>query len=228
MGLIKLNPDKIAWDKKYCLYRFNSQGKFEEKVLETMIKDNKPYYYGFEDNERNRITFCGYEYLSVICYANSKLLKKSDSLLSNPFPFSRFPIIMEINVENYLDNLYKSIKGEGICESIEGEGIVIKDAVNINDITILYSSRIDLLNQRNPHPELDKAIEKHKIDIEISRKIVNPIKEDLFTNLDKDPEHAFYRLCSSGFGYGVGYNSEQKELVMRFLGIMKEKLGVIN
>jgi hypothetical protein len=188
--LIKVDYDDI-WDsdkhnssqKRGSLYRGNSQKMFERRVIESMM-DSEPTYWGTE-NEQGKLTFCSPEYLGALSYADYWLNKHEYDFeleKSNRFPHTFYPLMMEIKAENYKDRIYRSTTGEGLA---------IRGPINLDDITILYSTQIDKYMESHPsHQDLPKDgyLQKFKdaLDKSISSKGME--KDDLLDAYAKSPD----------------------------------------
>jgi hypothetical protein len=189
MSLIKVDYDEI-WKtssqsppiekdgrRKGVLYRGNSQGRFELRVIES-IAQGRAAYWGLNNQTDGMITFCDINYLANTFYTIQLF---QHGLVRMRHPFANHPLMMAINAENYKDRIYKSTGGEGL---------IIKGQIYLEDITILYSTQIDCYYQNIPakSEKYKEFISKEKKWLEELLKKANAPKQDLLDNYKADPE----------------------------------------
>ncbi len=179
MSLVKVNYNEIEWEagRKGKLYRGNSQSNFEYKVFESSKKREKPNYYGCldtfdrENDDGNRITFCDRAYIGGLYHLGRHIDHLRESC-DYPEPFSNFPLFMEIDASKYKDRIFRSTKGEGL---------IIKGPISIDDIAVLFSTHIDILDERQP-----KDIECRAWISYLKCKCKGLSRKDLLEKLDED------------------------------------------
>jgi hypothetical protein len=185
MSFKKIDYDDIDWrphwGKKGFLYRSNSQAKFEQRILDCILENRPLSYFGCEDDEGplGQITFCSERYNLGLFYTEHWMSPANDIPLIDTF--THFPLIMALNIENYRDRLF---------ESTVGEGIIIQDPINLEDITILFSKNIDRFNQEHPVKNETACILKKTFQNRVNKYIRLNIlsKEDLIEKYKKNPE----------------------------------------
>ncbi len=234
MPIIPISYNNIDWknsvressnlrpefEGKRFLYRGNSQGKFEMHVLLSMLEDDKPSYFGLNDIEYGKITFCSILYDDPFHYAKDWVEKFSPH--NRIPPFSNFPITMEINAENYKDKL---------CVSTEGEGGIIRGPVDMNDITVLYSLHIDRTEERSPfNDELTRNVLNGKTELEASFGTESPFgkpdidREDLLDRYEKECDVILKKLYSFTCMSKPGTKEERMRLLKDYLNVLRGKL----
>lgn len=179
MNLVRVNYDKIEWEagREGRLYRGNSQSNFEYKVFESLKKRERPNYWGCLDtfdrgnDDKNRITFYDRIYMGGIYHLGRHLDHLRESR-DYPEPFSNFPLFMEIDASRYKDRIFLSTKGEGL---------VIKGPISIDDITVLFSTHINLLDERMP-----KNIECRAWIVYLEGKCNRLSRKDLLEKVDEN------------------------------------------
>jgi hypothetical protein len=186
--LIKVNYEDIwsphqhtSYRQKGRLYRGNTQKIFESRLIETTLEGN-PTYWGTVDNHE-KITFCSAVYHDSLFYTNHWLTKfdEAEYEAERSFPHAFFPLAMEINAENYQDRIYKSTAGEGL---------IIKGPISLDDITILYSTRIDRLIERQPRKDVEKERKNFASQKQAFEKMLETrgiTRNDLLDAYDKNP-----------------------------------------
>ena len=215
----KLDHNRIKWKgKKDCLYRGTSQRNFERIILESLIRENKTSYFGYECRGEN-ITYACSDPFTGIFY----ILHRDPHYSSEPFdgkkpeewPFTNHPILLEINTKNLRDKLYLP----------EEEGIVIKGSIDLEDINIIFSSRINRIGDlkfrsyagedttEDRRVELKKGVEKYGY---LGKDLLDYFEEDLDA-----------RDVISLIGFGIrlmGYSESEKNKIRQFIEIMKGKM----
>lgn len=241
MSLTQTNLKRIEW-KDPCtkgkLYRGHSQGMFEYRVLESVLRYMRPSYWGYNKDDNGRITFCETRYNDGLFYAGY-WAKRYD--LNHLRSFTHFPIIFEINAEKYKKRMYKST---------EGEGIVIKGPIDLKDITILYALGVDILEQRYSALAAASKDSATQEETRISTEILKSIKdskrkiesacaggefstESLVSRFEKDRENVLEELCGSfwrkdrkmGLVPMIEDYAARKKLIIEGMNVLKEKFG---
>lgn len=166
MALKKLDPNEINWKTPNTLYRGDVQWKFEFVVLKSMLNGTgvkNASYWGAESRTQGKLTFGTKTLCDTIYFTQPWMDYKQDSEI---YTFTHSPLILEIDASKY--DLYKSD---------DGEGLVINEPVSLDDITVLYSSRknnlneipqcmIDELNTKRPFTDLFNFYEKNPAFVE--------------------------------------------------------------
>ena|GEM_PF-6921167 len=243
----KIDYDTIRWAEgnEGFLYRGHNQGMFEERVLQNMTEGIEAYH-GYDDPEIKKATFCSPVYLTGIFYAKAeairlKVILEDDALatmsqyevdsvsLGSNFEefgqffhnlggmplFSNFPVILEINAQKYKDSIYESSKGDGL---------IIKGPIDLEDITVLFSSQLDRLDERCPD------ITPVKEGIMLLRKKLAKIceetpRESLLDRYTRNPRGIKKKLLRHGFGPQIKDAEDwQYERIKEFIKVIRSKL----
>jgi hypothetical protein len=185
--LIKINYDDIwASDRhssnkrKGILYRGNSQKMLERRVIQSMM-DKKPTYWGTE-NEQRKLTFCSPIYRDALFYADYWIKKHMDFEIENKhkFPHAFYPLMMEIKADKYKDRIYRSTGGEGL---------IIAGPINLDDITVNYSTKMDNFMEKAPEQDKERKylrLMKEAFERDITSKGIQ--KDDLLDAYAKSPD----------------------------------------
>jgi hypothetical protein len=226
MSLIKVNYDEI-WEtspqgqpiekdgqKKGVLYRGNSQEMFELRAIESTAQ-GRAAYWGLNNQTDGMITFCDTNYLANTFYTIQQFEHNSVRIR---YPYANYPLMMAINAENYKDRIYRST---------QGEGFIIKGRINLEDITILYSTQIDRYYQSIPakSERYKEFISKEKKWLEELLKKTNIPKQDLLDNYKADPESAaeYIRLAQISSNPRLSH-TKARALEKKVIAILQEKL----
>lgn len=196
------------------LYRGCFQGQLEMRVLENMVASGKPSYQGFKSYCTGRkITFLTTHYPVSLIYMESSFFKMVNLNKRYYTPFSKFPMLIELGIKKYKDRVY--------CPA-QGDGLVILDEIDLEDINILYSSRIDITEEKNPKYELVTKNFKTRIRTYKER---NYPEEDLLTRFEEDKRKTIVQLCFAAYGPKPAYTKEDTDLILRYLEVLKKLLG---
>ncbi|MBW2972819.1 hypothetical protein KY346_00320 [Candidatus Woesearchaeota archaeon] len=247
MSYTKIDYDAINWSdgNEGFLYRGHNQGMFEERVLQNMAEGLEAYH-GYDDPDIKKATFCSPVYLTGIFYAKDKAIKSNvlleDDVLATMIQyggdsvspgssleefkqffhnlcgtplFSNFPIILEINAQKYKDR---------ICESSRGDGLIIQGPICLEDITVLFSSQTDRLDERCPDiaPVKEGILRLRKKLAEICEEIP---REGLLDRYKRNPRGIKKKLLRRGFGPQVKDAEDwQYERIKEFIKVIRSKL----
>jgi hypothetical protein len=230
MVLFKVDFDKISWDsegypigEKGHFYRGDLQERFEKRILFSMVNGEKPAYWGYDDHKERKITFCSNRYTDSFFYVE-RLAEKYPVNYDDLFTY--FPIIMDIDLNKHKERLYASANGEGL---------IIKGPIDIDDITILYSSHINILEKNAPKFS-DEMHRSMLIDIEGLESIhergsplvgIKPdfSREDLLEKYEKNSEELLSMLRYRAFGPRyTPYTDEQTQLLRNYMEVLRGKL----
>ena len=133
----KIDPKMLKWDTPNVLYRGNTQTRFEGRIITSFVK-GKPIYYGFDLREdKEKRTYVDESLSGGEFYASYRLKDLGKEISS----LTKYPLIMSIRADKYIDRLRISD---------EGEGIFIQGEIDADDITILFSSECNKLPERIP------------------------------------------------------------------------------
>ena len=221
-NLVKVNFEDIGWNlgREGFFYRGNSQGKFERRVLESLVNNKDPKYYGVLD-EGKKLTFCSNSFMIGIGYTSSwieKQLKFNRELELELF--SKSPLIMEINANRYRDKIF---------ESTSGDGLIIEGDINLDDIEIIYNGYINKLMEKNPlknHPNYIASIQRF---VEICEKS-GLLKEDLIASYKRiGLRRTISKLYLNAFGAKIvskkeSDTKEETRLIEEYIRILRSKL----
>ena len=223
--LIKINYDDIwASDshssnkRKGILYRGNSQKMLERRVIESMM-DEKPTYWGTRSEGGEIITFCSPIYRDALFYAEYWIKKHMDFEVENShkFPHAFYPLMMEIKADRYKDRIY---------QSTGGEGLIIAGPINLEDITVNYSTRIDKFMEKAPERDKERkylGLMKAAFEREITSKGIQ--KDDLLDAYDKDPDQATGYLLIMNHGIDMRHaEPEHLESIAKSMEALRAKL----
>src|SRR3989338_7182862 len=130
-----IDPSRIRWEVPNVLYRGNTQARFEDRIITSFVK-GKPIYYGFEvGGNKGKRTYVDTSPSDGLFYASYRIkdIIGGDSILN------KYPLIMSIQADKYLDKLRMSD---------EGEGMFIEGGIDADDINVLFGSECNKLPEK--------------------------------------------------------------------------------
>lgn len=210
-----INFDDVDWEKEGSLYRGTFECTFENRVLESLRDGQKPLYWGtVEDGEK--ITYCsplpGIAASMIEMRREPRMIGGGYGGHPENWPFSNYTLLMEIDANTYRDKL-----------RWDSDGIAIEGPINPNDITILFSSHINLLNGEVEVPHVDYT--KNAIESALATGRLSP--GDLVDSFDQDSELVARALLQQAHGPRVIMSCsrpEEDELVEKVIETLRKKL----
>ncbi len=214
--LQKISYEQIPWIEEGKLYRGTFQSAFELSVLKQLKKGFQ--YFGFLDSHEGEMSSTSKNWDDAVHYSIMRNpeycvnLRWSDREPS--WPFSRYPLVMEINAEKYKDRLYAGLEWPN--------EVVIKGPISLEDITILFASNINKLREiRNVN---DNLLRNTLFSIEQCLVEKNFLRDhNLFKYLEQDRESVICTLNMYAFGMRLYQQMSETERLNEFLDIMREK-----
>jgi len=204
--------------RKGILYRGNSQKMLERRVIRSMM-DRNPAYWGTE-NEQGKLTFCSPIYRDALFYADYWLKKQDgfDREAGRRFPHAFYPLMMEIKADRYKDRIYRSTGGEGL---------IIAGPINLDDITVNYSTRIDRFMEKAPEQDMERkylGLMKEAFEKDITSKGIR--KDDLLDAYAKNPDQTTGHLLIFYHGMDMR-NAKPRHLkaIAKSMEALRAKLG---
>ena len=203
------------------LYRGTFQKVFEWRLLHGLVEDGKSSYFGTRENGPGKITYASN---NLVWAASFPEMRSGDHSVANPvqgrpkdWPFSNYPLIMEINATRYRDRLIQDTN----------EGIAIKGPISLDDIRILYSSRDDHLDGLSLEPRIIKFMIRAPLTTVLARDDCS--KEDLLSYFEKEPDETKRELYNIAYGPRERLipisGEEENQPIMNFIRILRQKLG---
>ena len=212
MVLERIGFDKIAWEKPGVLYRGTFQGRFEHSILKLIVKHKRPLYCAVDAPSIGEHSFCSPSIEDAMFYVMYREVEYRDYQKGQLF--SHFPLLMAIRTERYKNRLHRPRE----------EGVVISGPIEAEDITVLYSSHIDELDQESrkvarPRGEFNQATKSEKFS-----------RTDLLSVIEEDPKTAVEKLCQYAFGFRMAmaadsaFSETERDVVIGYIEILKKML----
>ncbi|MBI5065795.1 hypothetical protein HZA97_06160 [Candidatus Woesearchaeota archaeon] len=213
MTLQKIKFEQVPWINNGKLYRGTFQSNLELKLLKSIAQGQTPSYFGYTDSSEGIITSCSIQPFDAAIYACSRDPDRNNMSSSKPdnrsWPFTRYPSVIEINAENY---------GNQLCSGLEWPNeVVIRGPIDFKDITILFSTAHDL-PQKEDHEsqamqiELEKAISAKKFSKDHS----------LLKYLREETDAVFAAIYTYGFGMKCSQTEEELQRIQDFVRLMEQ------
>jgi len=221
----RVDYDSINWEfgRKGSLFRGNSQSTFEKRALDTFLEGN-PCYWGCSDLDGRKLTFCDPSMIISLPFMERAVDAFHESYGENfipdiNMPFSQSSINLEINAEPYRDRIYISTTGEGL---------IISGPIDLEHISVIFSTEDNKIEERNPVPRTNECL----------RNYINHIKrkgegygmssdKSLLTRYDINPQGTLGLLWSHAYVWGhisqyKDPNPEDLEKLERYIELLKE------
>lgn len=133
MNLERINPETIEFNRQQRVYRAIPQGFFESDMFYSAEHAESPTYLSRNGNGGTFVTQDIIKGLGYGCDWTS-LMRPEDEI---PAPFTSYVTLLSIDARPYLDRLY---------QEPPNEGIIIRGAIALDDIEVLFSAEKDTLN----------------------------------------------------------------------------------
>lgn len=213
-NILPLDFNKIGWQVYGLLFRGHLQNRFEQILLKSIFKGKKLSYSAFEDSaNQDEISFTTPTFSEAVIFARDNWQKHLESLYEIEPPFSQSPLVMAINAENYMGSLYKSKKGEGI---------IIAGPIELSDITVLFSTRTDILAVEAPKEYPEDNRNNFRRELTFGKEV---FKEDLLERFHKNPDLVSKQLMDYSFLFNRGPTDqvESKQLIGSYIHALEAK-----
>lgn len=210
---MEIDRKLVRWEKEPFLYRGTSQGSLEWNIL-TSLPSGRLSYHGCKDSlTGEKVTFCNPHLYDGLYFADPKRTTKKNF----PPPFTSYSLVMAINSEKY-----------PIHVSDRGEGFYIKGGISLNDIFVVYSSRINKAMYWARPEDVGKVGGWVSI-LEESLKKAGLVREDVLGRFEKNPKRVREDLLEYLFiAKGKHLNGDLKggmKTVNQCIKLTKELLG---
>lgn len=211
----KIDFDSIKWKTPGKLYRGTFQSGLEFRALRNIaIGEGASYYSEPENDERPCRTDFGESFSDAVLifeHRDPNYPRGFSNTKGQPprWPFTRYPLIMEVDAEKYADNIWRE----------EGDGITIRGPISLNDITILFSSHINRIHQLHiEEPSLLNWLGDFIIHHQLSN------AENFLTYFTRQPRKVATLLYYYAFGLQRVFEKEKVEKLEEAIATIAEKL----
>lgn len=207
MELTRIRPKNIEWKEKGKLYSGLSQGVFEYALLKSTT-ENSPCYWNSK-GDSNRITVCSPSPIDAVCSAEEAMKKPIN------YPFTHFPLILEINAMPYEDSLAARSQGR----------IVIPRPISLDDITVLFSTRTNAFST-------DQRLQKYLQGIKYLKDFCAKYgvsKADLTSRHKRNGQQIMFRLLPHLYGMKTrDFAQDEIAKAKHALQLLEQKLRAHN
>src|SRR3989338_7668742 len=218
---IPVDWKKIPWREEGILYRGCVEGDVSQRLYDT-CESPRPGYFGvysrFPTDEKFTWTRSSLE--SVLYYPVQRTVERGTDVSAKIFPWNRpvHPLIMKINARPYKNNL-------GFSKNLgEQDGVIIRGAIDLDDIEVLYSSRICRISGKMKQ-EIEEDIQRKAQEWYSGQKYdqANYFQtEGFLDDFERDPERMKAMFLSLKFTDGRGTHQFTDQAFERFISSLRK------
>ncbi len=206
----KVDFDSIKWETQGRLYRGTLQSYFESMVLRSIAKGEGRHYYGQQANyERPCRTYFGTHLFDAAVILHDRHPDYHSNIpcvdgRPHNWPFTQYPLVMEVDAEKYRDDLFKE----------EDDRLTIGGPIALDDITILFSSHINRIQNRPDIQLVNNFIKMYGLSAD----------KNLLEHLLRNPKKVAQALHFCSFGPRRAYEKRDVERLEESIVAVAEKL----
>ncbi|HIG93389.1 TPA: hypothetical protein HA242_01920 [Candidatus Woesearchaeota archaeon] len=216
--------DKVPWREEGVLYRGCVEGDLSQRLYDT-CENSSPSYFGiysrFPTDEKFTWTRSSLE--SVLYYPVQRTVERGTDVSAKIFPWNRpvHPLIMKINARPYKNNL-------GFSKNLgEQDGVIMRGAIDLDDIEVLYSSKVCTINKKMRERIADDI--KRQAQEWYPGQKYDPANyfqtEGFLDDFERDPERMKAMFLSLKFTDGRGthqFTDQELEAFERFISSLRK------
>lgn len=221
---IPIDWKKVPWREEGILYRGCVEGDISQRLYDT-CESPRPGYFGMYSRFplEERFTWTRPSLESVDYFAMQRTVERANDISVKIFPWNRpvHPIIIKINARPYKDNLGFS-KSEG-----EQDGVIIRGAIDLDNIEVLYSSRVCKIG-KTMRQAIEEDIQRKAQELCSGQKY-DPANyfqtEGFLDDFERDPKRMKAMFLSLKFTDGRGthqFTNRELEAFERFISSLRK------